>query len=343
MGSNELVLITGGSGHIGFQVVVSALEAGYRVRAAVRSQAKADKIKSTPSIRAINPQDRLSFVEVADLTAPGAYDKAVEGVDSIIHVAAPITSSYKEGADFTEHFIEPSVKGTIGVLTAAQKTSSVRRVVITSSVVAIIPFADFTSGKSETIFNETNRVTTPTSFTNVFQAYAASKAASLNQTEEWVSQNKPAFSVIHLFPGFVIGKDELITDVKDVFYGTNKEVLLPVTGGDDGFKPSSSVHLVDVAQAHVAALNPQIEGNQGFILSSGGLRGTHWEECLDVVAKNFQDAVQSGVLSNDGKIATLPVKIDASNTEKTLGIRFRPFDEQVKSVVGHYLELVGAH
>ncbi|KAF4983384.1 hypothetical protein F66182_17065, partial [Fusarium sp. NRRL 66182] len=143
--SSELVLITGGSGHIGYQVLVTALEAGYRVRAAVRNQAKADKIKSAPSIQALNPQDRLSFVEVADLTAPGAYDKAVEGVDLIIHVAAPITSSYEEGADFATHFIEPSVKGTLGILTAAQKTSSVRRVVITSSVVAIIPFADFTS------------------------------------------------------------------------------------------------------------------------------------------------------------------------------------------------------
>ncbi|RAO69886.1 uncharacterized protein BHQ10_005898 [Talaromyces amestolkiae] len=341
--SSGLVLITGGSGHIGFQVIVNALEAGYRVRAAVRSQAKADKIKSAPSIRAINPQDRLSFVEVADLTAPGAYDQAVEGVDFIIHVASPVPFTYKEGDDLAEHFVEPSVKGTLGILTAAQKTSSVQRVVITSSVVAIVPFADFTSGKSETIFNETNRITTPTSFANVFHAYATSKVASLNQAEEWISENKPAFSIIHLFPGYVIGKDELITDVKGAFYGTNKEVLFPVTGGDNGFTPGSSVHLADVARAHVAALNPQIVGNQGFILTSGGLRGTHWEESLDVVAKNFQDAVQSGVLSNDGKAGTLPIKVDASNTEKALGIRFRSFEEQVKSVVGHYLELVGAH
>lgn len=342
MGSADVILITGGTGHIGYRVLVSALEAGYRVRAAVRSQEKAEKILSAPSIRALNPGDKLSFVEVADLTATGAYDKAVQGVDFIIHIAAPISSSYKEGADFTQHFIEPAVKGTLGILDAAQKSPSIRRIVITSSVVAIIPYREFTSGESKIVYDENSRIPTPTSFANTFEAYAASKTASFNETEAWIRQNKPTFSVINLFPGFVIGKDELITDVKDAFYGTNKEVLLPVTGGDDGFKPGSSVHLDDVAKAHVAVLNPQIVGNQGFILSSGGLRGTRWEDSFDVVAKNYPDAVQSGTLANNGKITTKPIKIDAGNTEKTLGFQFQPFEEQVKSVVSHYLELVGA-
>src|ERR1700760_4284201 len=87
----------------------------------------------------------------------GAYDKVVQGATYVIHVASPITSSYKEGDDFEKHFIEPAVKGTLNVLTASQKTSSVKRVVITSSVVAIIPWKDFTSGVSTTIFNEKSR------------------------------------------------------------------------------------------------------------------------------------------------------------------------------------------
>jgi uncharacterized protein YbjT (DUF2867 family) len=38
--SNDLVLITGGTGFIGFKIIVTALQAGYSVRAAVRSDAK---------------------------------------------------------------------------------------------------------------------------------------------------------------------------------------------------------------------------------------------------------------------------------------------------------------
>lgn len=191
MGSADVILITGGTGHIGYRVLVSALEAGYRVRAAVRSQEKAEKILSAPSIRALNPGDKLSFVEVADLTATGAYDKAVQGVDFIIHIAAPISSSYKEGADFTQHFIEPAVKGTLGILDAAQKSPSIRRIVITSSVVAIIPYREFTSGESKIVYDENSRIPTPTSFANTFEAYAASKTASFNETEAWIRQNKP--------------------------------------------------------------------------------------------------------------------------------------------------------
>ena len=42
--SSDLVLITGVTGHVGFRVLIFALEAGYRVRAAVRNQGKADTI-----------------------------------------------------------------------------------------------------------------------------------------------------------------------------------------------------------------------------------------------------------------------------------------------------------
>jgi len=341
--AGELVLITGGSGHIGYRTILEALEAGYRVRAAVRSQPKADKILTAPSIKALSPRDRLTFVEVPDLTADGAYDEAIQGVDYAIHIASPIPSSYEPGDDIEQHLIKPAIKGTLGILESAKKAESLRRVVITSSVVALIPFKDFISGSSEHVFNESSRALTPKGpfSSGAFETYAAGKVAALNETEAWIEKEKPSFDVIHIFPGFVVGKDELVTDVKDALSGTNKEVLNPVTGGDDGYIPGSSVHLHDVAKAHVLALDPKIAGNQGFILSAGGLPGTRWEEAMEVVAKDFKPEVQKGVLPNDGKIVSLPVKIDESKTEEILGLKLLPFEGQVKSVVSHYVELVG--
>jgi nucleoside-diphosphate-sugar epimerase len=338
--TGELVFITGGSGHLGYRIIVDALNAGYKVLAAVRSQDKANKILTAPSVKQLTLNDRLQFVTVPDMLADGAYDKVIQGATYVIHVASPIPSSYKEGDDMDAHFVEPAVKGTIGILLAAQK-SSVKRVVITSSVIAIIPWKDFTSGSCATVFNEKSRASfLPGPYESAFEAYGASKVKALNETEAWIEREKPGFDIVHIFPGFVIGRDELITDVKDALYGTNKEVINPVTGGDDGYVPGASIHVNDVSLVHVRALDPKVPGNQGYIAASGGLEGTMWEKSLDIVAKDFASAVKDGRLANNGKIASLPVKIDEEASEKVLGIKYRGFEEQVRSVVEHYLELV---
>ncbi|KAI9694337.1 MAG: hypothetical protein M1820_008985, partial [Bogoriella megaspora] len=218
--AGDLVLITGGSGHLGLRVILDTLQAGFRVRAAVRSQAKADKISSVPSIKSF--QDKLSFAIVPDLLVQRAYDEAVSGVSYIIHVASPTPSAHKEGDDFETSLIQPAIKGTTNILLAAQKTSSVKRIVITSSIVAVLPFKDFIFGTSETIFDENSRTASPSGpYAHVFEAYGASKIHALNEAEAWIAREKPHFDLVHIFPAFIIGKDELITDVKHIVEGTN--------------------------------------------------------------------------------------------------------------------------
>ena len=88
---SPLVLVTGATGHVGFAVLIATLKSGYRVRAAVRSAAKASVISSNPVVKSLNlPTSSLTFVTVPDLTLPGAYDSAAQDVDYIIHVASPI-------------------------------------------------------------------------------------------------------------------------------------------------------------------------------------------------------------------------------------------------------------
>jgi uncharacterized protein YbjT (DUF2867 family) len=88
MANDQFVLVTGGSGHVGFRALAFALQSGYRVRAAVRSPEKATQIKSAKSIQGYS--DRLEFVMVPDIVADGAYEEAVKGVDYVLHVASPI-------------------------------------------------------------------------------------------------------------------------------------------------------------------------------------------------------------------------------------------------------------
>jgi hypothetical protein len=77
----------------------------------------------------------LEFVIVGDITAPGAFDEAVKGVSGIIHSASPLSNG--EPSVDPNILIQPAVHGNVGILkSGAQNSSTVERVVITSSVTA---------------------------------------------------------------------------------------------------------------------------------------------------------------------------------------------------------------
>jgi nucleoside-diphosphate-sugar epimerase len=315
-------------------VLIELLNAGYSVRAAVRSQSKAEKIRATPSIQAINPKERLEFVIVPDMESDGAYTEAIKGASYAIHVASPIPTTFTEDDDLNTYFGVPAWKGTLAMLEAAKKTDTVKRIVMTSSIGAII---DLTK---DAIVTEKSRVpSNPGPYSNVFEAYLASKVNTFNATEEWIEKEKPHFDVVHIWPGFVIGRNELVTESKYLPAGSNMVVVLPVTGAECDPTPGSSIHLDDTAHAHVKALDPKIPGNRGYILHSEGIEGTTYEQAKDIVAREFRNEVASGLLPNNGKVSTLRCRVDASESQKVLGFEYKSFEEQVKNIVGQLVEL----
>jgi nucleoside-diphosphate-sugar epimerase len=84
------------------------------------------------------------------MTEEGAFDGAVKGVDYIVHV----TSLFRHPTEDLENvFIKPAVKGTVGVLYSALKESTIKSVVITSSVLAVFSLSVF-EGKDPGILNQ---------------------------------------------------------------------------------------------------------------------------------------------------------------------------------------------
>lgn len=131
---------------VGLRVLVRLLEYGYYVRAAVRTQAGFDKICSLPCLRFYGSQ--LSRVVVPDITDKWAYYEAILGVTYVVHVASPIScDNFTTVAQLRDHIIRPAVKGTVGILTAAQWSQSVKRVVITGSLVSIASEESIASGR----------------------------------------------------------------------------------------------------------------------------------------------------------------------------------------------------
>ncbi|KAJ0862849.1 putative 3-beta hydroxysteroid dehydrogenase/isomerase, NAD(P)-binding domain superfamily [Helianthus annuus] len=79
-------------------------------------------------------KERLSLFE-ANLTLEGSFDSAVDGCLCVFHTASPVLLSVD---DPQTQLIDPAVKGTLNVLKSAAKVQSLKRVVLTSSMSAIL-------------------------------------------------------------------------------------------------------------------------------------------------------------------------------------------------------------
>ncbi|KAK4503504.1 hypothetical protein PRZ48_004419 [Zasmidium cellare] len=341
--AGDLVLITGATGHLGFRVLRYALEQGYTVRAAVRSEAKAETIRSNKALTSKERASSLSFTIVPDILAPGAYDDAVKDVKYIIHVASPLSSSAPDD-DYETHMIQPAVQGTLNILEAAKKSPSVKRVVITSSVVAITPLGAFSpdnNASTATPVTSTSRVEDFSGpFPHPLAAYIASKIAALNRAEKWMAEHKPPLDLIHIHPSYIEGRNDLAEKLEDFQSGTNR-FIVNLALGEKLSSPNvlTTNHVDDSAYVHVASLDPKIAGNQSFLVTSSGQDGVKWNDVGEIVKRRFPEAVEKGVLSTGGEQGTYYYPYDARKTEETFGIKFKGFEEQVVSVVGHYLEV----
>ena len=130
--SPPITFITGATGFIGSHVVQNALAAGTRVRLSVRKEEQIHTLKHLFSTES----NQLDFVVIPDIADPEAFTGKLEGVEYVIHIASPMPG---KGQDFQSDYLKPAVEGTVAVLQAAKAARSVKRVVVTSSVLACIP------------------------------------------------------------------------------------------------------------------------------------------------------------------------------------------------------------
>jgi nucleoside-diphosphate-sugar epimerase len=338
--AKDLVLLTGATGYLGYLTLIELVKAGYQVRAAVRSQSKVAKVEAAPSFKALNPS--VEWVIVPDMTAGGAYDEAVKGAKYVVHVASPIPTLGDEPIPvdkLEQYFLKTAPRGEITMLESAERSGTVKRIVVTSSVVAIMPFEYYLGTADYSVeFGPDSRIPDVVGpFDFEFQAYSAGKAAALNASESWVEAHKPDFDVISVMPGWIFGRDELVTDVESLRKGSTNSVLANLLLGSKAEVPFNGNAVLgdDVAKVQVLALDPKVEGNQSFTASVD----FEWEAAIDILKKSFPQQIADGKLSTEGKQGTLPVKVSSRKTEEVLGFKFSPFEKMVDAVANQYLEL----
>jgi dihydroflavonol-4-reductase len=330
---SQTVLLTGISGFIAKHVALSLLNAGYTLRGTVRRLDRADEVR-----RALSPHlddaamGRLSFVQV-DLGADAGWDAAMQGVDILVHTASPFPMNQPKDADA---LIRPAVDGTLRALRAAQ-AAGVRRAVLTSSVVAIVP------PEREGTFDETSWADASLPTTS---PYAKSKILAEQAAWDFARANGMQLTTIN--PGLVLGAP-LGAD-----FGTSVALIQRILKGRDPMLPMihlALVDVVDVATMHLRAVqDPATEGKR-FAAVAGSMSMVDMARLLKAayptrrIATRVAPALLLRVLALfDSALASIlpslnkPQFVSNHRAVTDMGIAFTPPEEALKITANWLVE-----
>ncbi|EFI28545.1 D-lactaldehyde dehydrogenase [Coprinopsis cinerea okayama7 len=334
VGPGSKILVTGANGYIPIWVVRRLLEKGYSVRGTVRSADKGQHLQDTFK----SYGDKLEIVVVPDITKDGAFDEAVKGVDAIEHMASP----FHENVDDPKEFIEPAVNGTVGILKSALKNApDVKRIVITSSVAAILTDTTAPSTFSERDWNEASikemeekgREAAP------MAKYRASKTLAEKAAWDFYNKHKSEvkWDISVLNPPFVFGPM-----IQQVSSPTSLNTSMQYWWNfviEDGQKSrqalsasNSWVDVRDLADAHILALEKEAAGGERIIISQGPFV---WQEWIDIAR-----SIQPSPLPNRKLPEGFPdIKksydrnYDASKEKRILGVQYTTKEQATKDML----------
>lgn len=255
------ILVTGATGYIASWVIKQLLEQGHTVHATVRDLNKKASVQHLEKIAA-QSTGKLNFFQ-ANLLEEGSFDQAVQGCEIVIHMASPfLVTNFK---DPIKDLIDPAIKGTANVLNSVNRTESVKRVVVTSSIASTYGDAiDILKTKNNS-FNESHWNTTSSA---EHQPYYYSKVAA--ERKAWDMQQKQSrWDLVCINPGLVIGPS-----LTPSTQSGSVEVLQQFGNGMTlmGVPPmwNGLVDVRDVADAHLrAAFQPEASGR--YIINAKSL------------------------------------------------------------------------
>ncbi|KAL2834697.1 NAD(P)-binding protein [Aspergillus pseudoustus] len=326
-----LIFITGATGFIGSAVAIKALQAGYSLRISVRKEEQIPKLKAALS----SFEDKIEFVATPDITQQSSFAGKLDGAEYVLHVASPIPHGTNP-----DTYFGPAVKGTTAILKEAAKVSSIKKVVITSSIAAFMPIAGPPEGGVikedndwDLSFDPTADFTGPNDLATGLKLYHASKLLAHQATQDFKKTETPSFSLVTIHPAFVYGRNPLQTTAQELG-GTNGQFFLTVAGG----KPLitiSAVHIDDVAEGHVKALADNIPDGSSYLLAG---KKASWKDVAAIVARVYPPHLGFKISE---EIAGESWPVDTTRAETELGMQWRSLEQITRDVIDQQIELRG--
>lgn len=319
------VLVTGASGFLASHIIQNLLSEGYIVVGTVRSPSKGDYLAN------IYKSENFSYAIVPDIQKADAFDEVIKSntFAAILHTASP----FNMVADDPQELIRPAVQGTTAILkSAAEFGPSVKRVVITSSVAAIV------SPKEKTPFTFTeedwNEVSTAAveklgSKARPADKYNASKTLAERAAWAFVEEKKGSisFDLVTINPAYIFGPT--FHEIKGVsgLNESNSMFLKAITDKNlpevvCGSFVGNFVDVRNVSEAHKHALQKEEAAGQRFITSAGPYSRQDIYDALNKagvqgIPKGYPGSQQLDKFNRQ----------DGSKATRILGLQYLSFEE----------------
>src|SRR5580704_7609337 len=267
-----MVAVTGAAGYIGGWVVRLLLDRGYRVRACVRDpadEAKAGFLKAMPGYAS----GRLTL-HAADLDNDGCFDAIFAGCNGVAHVSHVSTYSDQDYvARVCRHVIE-----------SVEKSETVGRVVLTSSVAAVISEMDLQEVVRRPVFyedrypDELNPRRTP----DRGQGYSMAKLVAERAFAD-AAEKSGAWDAITCCPGDNVGPIQSAHQKDMGPWQHNIEAMLKGAYDQNGvYRPWMTVDVRDDAECHIRLLESvNVKNGERFIAWSTDARNVE-DICADI-------------------------------------------------------------
>jgi nucleoside-diphosphate-sugar epimerase len=242
------VLVTGGSGYLGTQLVAALLRTGSPVRTTVRSKDREADLRA--AVRRGGADDADLELVIADLSADDGWKAALAGCEEVHHVASPIPYVQPEDPD---DLIVPAREGALRVLRAARDAGA-RRVVLTSSFAAVgytpKPGAEFTE-------DDWTDPDTPG-----LAPYPRSKAIAELAAWDLMQHDGGDTELVVVNPTFILGPT-LTTDLR-----SSMHLIKAMLDGTMTVTPRARMGVVDVrdvADLHIRAMSAPDAAGKRFL------------------------------------------------------------------------------
>ncbi|KAL7612138.1 phenylacetaldehyde reductase [Lactuca sativa] len=310
-GAGKTVCVTGASGYIASWLVKLLLHRGYTVKASVRDPNNPKKVDHLLKLE--GAKERLHLFK-ANLLEEGSFDAAVVGCEGVFHTASPF---FHAVTDPQAELIDPAVKGTLNVLNSCSKASSVKRVVVTSSIAAVAY-----NGKPRTpevVVDET-WFSNPDFCKEMKMWYVVSK--TLAEEVAWKFAKEKGLDIVTINPAMVIGP------LLQPTLNTSAEVIANLFNAQTyGNSTFGWVNVKDVANAHIQAFEiPSASGRYCLVE-----KVAHFSEIVQILRKHYPESQLPQKCADDKPF--VPTYQVSKEKAKSLGIDYITLEESLKETV----------